>query len=56
MWNDDLENREGGGGGIRVCIQKFPDWIDNELKNNNNQHSLKSNTKDYGGKTHYTNS
>jgi hypothetical protein len=35
---------------IRGCIQKFPDWVDNE-RNNNNKHSLKSNTKSYGGKT-----
>jgi hypothetical protein len=37
-----------------VCkrpIQKFPDWVDNEI-NNNNKHSLRSNTKVYGGKTH----
>jgi hypothetical protein len=31
------------------CIQKFPDWVDNELKNNN-KHSLRSNTKGYGNK------
>jgi hypothetical protein len=31
--------------------QKFPDWVDNEI-NNNNKHSLRSNTKGYGGKTH----
>jgi hypothetical protein len=28
----------------------------NEINNNNNKHSLRSNTKAYGGKTHYTNS
>jgi hypothetical protein len=33
------------------CIQKFPDWVDNEIKNNN-KHSLRNNTKGYGGKTH----
>jgi hypothetical protein len=33
---------------IRVCIQKFPDWVDNEI--NNNKHSLRSNTKGYGAK------
>jgi hypothetical protein len=32
-------------------IQKFPDWVDNEI-NNNNKHSLRSNTGSYGGKTH----
>jgi hypothetical protein len=36
---------------IRGCIQKFMDWVDNEI-NNNNKHSLRSNTKGYGGKTH----
>jgi hypothetical protein len=36
---------------IRACIQKFPYWVDNEI-NNNNKHSLRSNTKGYGAKTH----
>jgi hypothetical protein len=36
---------------IPGCIQKFPDWVDNEI-NNNNKHSLRSNIKGYGGKTH----
>jgi hypothetical protein len=35
---------------VRGCIQKFPDWVDNEI--NNNKHSMRSNTKGYGGKTH----
>jgi hypothetical protein len=35
---------------IRGRIQKFPDWVDNEI-NNNNKYSLRSNTKGYGGKT-----
>jgi hypothetical protein len=35
--------------GLRGCIQKFPDWV-------NNKHSLKGSTKGYGGKTHYTDS
>jgi hypothetical protein len=35
---------------IRGCIQKFPDWVDNEICAYNNKHSLWSNTKDYGGK------
>jgi hypothetical protein len=38
------------GGFIREYIQKFPDWVDNEI--NNNKHSSRSNIKDYGGKTH----
>jgi hypothetical protein len=38
------------------CIQKFPDWVDNEISKSNNKRSLRSNTKDYGGKTHYTDS
>jgi hypothetical protein len=37
------------------CIQKIPDWVDNEM-NNNNKHWLRSITKGYGGKTHYTDS
>jgi hypothetical protein len=37
---------------IRGCIQKFPDWVDEEINNNNNKHSLRSNTKGYGGKIH----
>jgi hypothetical protein len=42
---------------IRGCIQKFPNWVDNEINlNNNNKNSLKSNTKGYSGKTHYTDS
>jgi hypothetical protein len=28
---------------IRECIQKFPNWVDNEI--NNNKHSLRSNTR-----------
>jgi hypothetical protein len=38
---------------IRGYIQKFPDWVDNEI---NNKHSLRSNTKGYGTKTDYTGS
>jgi hypothetical protein len=37
---------------IRGCIQKFPDWVDNEIYAYNVKHSLRSNTKGYGGKTH----
>jgi hypothetical protein len=37
--------------GIRECIQKFPDWVDNEI-NNNNKHSMRNDTKGYGDKTH----
>jgi hypothetical protein len=42
------------GSDIRGCIQKFPNRVDNEINsnNNNNKHSLRSNTKGYGGKTH----
>jgi hypothetical protein len=35
-------------------IQKFPDWVDNEI--NNNKYSLRNNTKGYGSKTHWTDS
>jgi hypothetical protein len=38
-------------GVIGGCIQKFPDWVDDEINNDNNL-SLRSNTKGYGGKTH----
>jgi hypothetical protein len=37
---------------IRGCNQKFPDWVDNEIYAYNNKHSLRSNTKSYGDKTH----
>jgi hypothetical protein len=37
------------------CFQKFPDWVDNEIYAYN-KHPLRSNTKDYGGKIHYTDS
>jgi hypothetical protein len=40
---------------VRMSIQKFPDWVDNEI-NNNNKHSLRSNTKSCGGKTNWTDS
>jgi hypothetical protein len=39
---------------VRGCIQKFPDWFDNEIYAYNNKHSLRSNTKYYGGKTRST--
>jgi hypothetical protein len=38
---------------IRGRIQKFPDWVDNEISNNN-KYALGSDTKCYGGETHYT--
>jgi hypothetical protein len=37
---------------LRGCIEKFPDWVDNEIYAYKNKHPLKSNTKGYGGKTH----
>jgi hypothetical protein len=37
---------------IRRCIQKFPDSVDKEIYAYNNKHSLRSNSKGYGGKTH----
>jgi hypothetical protein len=39
-------------GGIRGCIQKFPDWVCNEMYAYKNKHSLRCNIKGYGGKTH----
>jgi hypothetical protein len=36
---------------IRRCIQKYPNWADNEINNNNkHKHSLRSYTKSYGTK------
>jgi hypothetical protein len=35
------------GGPARV----YPDWVDNEIYAYKNKHSLRSNTKGYGGKT-----
>jgi hypothetical protein len=40
----------------RGRIQKFPDWVDNEINNNNNKHSLRSNTRGFVSKTHYSDS
>jgi hypothetical protein len=40
---------------IQGCIQKFPGWVNNEI-NMNDKHSLRSNTKGYGGKPHETGS
>jgi hypothetical protein len=37
---------------IRGCIQKFPDWVDNEISAYNNKHWLRSNTKGYVDKSH----
>jgi hypothetical protein len=36
---------------LRRCIQNFLDWVDNEIYAYNNKHSLRNNTKGYGGKT-----
>jgi hypothetical protein len=33
-------------------IQKFPDWVDKWINNNNNKHSLRSNENGYSGKVH----
>jgi hypothetical protein len=41
---------------LRGCIQKFADWVDSEIYAYNNKHLLRSNTKGYGGKTHWTHS
>jgi hypothetical protein len=41
---------------LRGYIQKFPDWVNNEINNNKNKRTLRSNIKGYGGKTHYTDS
>jgi hypothetical protein len=41
---------------VRGYIQMFPDWVHNEIYAYKNKHSLRSNTKGYGGKTHYIDS
>jgi hypothetical protein len=37
---------------VRGCIQKFSDWVDNEIYAYNHQLSLRCNIKGYEGKTH----
>jgi hypothetical protein len=39
---------------VRGCIQKFPEWVDNEINSYRWYYSLRSNTKGYSGKTYYT--
>jgi hypothetical protein len=39
---------------VRVCIQKFPDWVHNSVHAYSNKRSSRSNTKGYGGKTRLT--
>jgi hypothetical protein len=51
-WSIDSQPKTKGCSDVRGCIQKFPDWVDNEINNNSNKHPLRSNTKGYGGKTH----
>jgi hypothetical protein len=41
---------------VRGCIQKSPDWFDNEMYAYLWYYSLRYNTKGYGAKTHYTDS
>jgi hypothetical protein len=43
-------------GSVQARIQKFPDWVDTAVYANNNKHSLRSNAKGYGGRTHWTDS
>jgi hypothetical protein len=53
-WSNNISCHTSGDDRIhalRVCIQKFPDQVDNEI-NNNNKHSLGSNTKGSADKTH----
>jgi hypothetical protein len=37
---------------VGECIQKFPDWVDNEIYAYNDKLSLRSNIKGYDGQTH----
>jgi hypothetical protein len=48
-----LQNHHTHNNFIQGCIQIFPE-VDNEI--NKNKHSLRSNTKGYGGKTYKTDS
>jgi len=44
---------------LNGCTRVYPKvsgLSHNEISNNNNKHTLRSNTKCYGGKTHYTDS
>jgi hypothetical protein len=41
---------------IRGRIQKYLDWVDNEINNKKNKHVFRSNAKGYGGRTHCTDS
>jgi hypothetical protein len=41
---------------IQGCIQKFLDWVNNEIYTYNGKLSLRSNTKGYGSKIHQTDS
>jgi hypothetical protein len=49
---DSSQSFRTNTGILRGCIQKFPDWINNEIYAYNNKHSLRINTKCYGSKTH----
>jgi hypothetical protein len=50
----EMEERNQNKKQTKIKKQKFPDRVDKEIhnNNNNNKHSLRSNTKGYGGKTH----
>jgi len=48
----DMKEFLGSNIGVWGRIQSFPDWVDNEMYAYNNKHSLRSNTKGSGGKTH----
>jgi hypothetical protein len=58
MWGCGGHVTEGGLGrwiqtwSIRWCIQKSPDWVDNEIWAYFWYYSLRSNTNGYDGKTH----
>jgi hypothetical protein len=41
---------------VRGYVQKFPDWVYNEIYAYNNKYSLRSNAKGYDGKIHYAES
>jgi hypothetical protein len=46
-----IDKTDGYNFSVRGCIQKFSDWVDNEIYAYKNKHSLRSRTKGYSGKT-----
>jgi hypothetical protein len=45
MFQIYFRHTTGLNSNVQRFIQKFPDWVDNEIYAYNNKHSLRSNTK-----------